>query len=265
MPDNSIINAADCRIKEAVCIDTKRIYDSCVSKDCLENLRAVFSEADQATIDAAQTIKCKTCEVSAVAIDVEEVPFNRGYYSCDITYYFTLGFDTYSAPCTAAEQVSGYASFTKKCILYGSDGDVKVFTSTPTADETECPISPQYTNPSCKVQTVDPIVLDTNVANIYNGSVNTNFPSIIFPNDTVPQLADNAQKAVLVTLGLFSIIQMERDVQLLIPAYDYCIPERECRCDNQSPCEAFRCIDFPVEEFFPVERENPSCCDNTDN
>ncbi len=140
-----------------------------------------------------------------------------------------------------------------------------MFTSTPTADETECPISPQYTNPSCKVQTVDPIVLDTNVANIYNGSVNTNFPSIIFPNDTVPQLADNAQKAVLVTLGLFSIIQMERDVQLLIPAYDYCIPERECRCDNQSPCEAFRCIDFPVEEFFPVERENPSCCDNTDN
>jgi hypothetical protein len=122
MPDNSIINAADCRIKEAVCIDTKRIYDSCVSKDCLENLRAVFSEADQATIDAAQTIKCKTCEVSAVAIDVEEVPFNRGYYSCDITYYFTLGFDTYSAPCTAAEQVSGYASFTKNAFFTALTG-----------------------------------------------------------------------------------------------------------------------------------------------
>ncbi len=265
MPDNSIIEAADCRIKEAVCIDTKRIYDSCVSKDCLENLRAVFSEEDQATIDAAQTIKCKSCEVSAVAIDVEEVPFNRGYYGVDITYYFTLGFDTYSAPCTTPEQVEGYASFTKKCILYGSDGDVKVFTSSPAADELECPIAPQYTNPTAKVQTVDPIVLDTDVVNACNTNitVNTNFPNSVFAGEAVPKIAENAQKAVFVTLGLFSIIQMERDVQLLIPAYDYCIPERECRCDNQSPCEAFRSIDFPVNEFFPVERSNnDSCCES---
>lgn len=268
MPDNSIIEASDQRIREAVCIDTRRIYDSCVSKDCLENLRAVFSVEDQATIDAAQTIKCKTCEVSAVAIDVEEVPFNRGYYSADITYYFTLGFDTYSAPCTAAEQVDGYASFTKKCILYGSDGDVKVFTSNPTADELECPVAPEYTNPTVKVQTVDPIVLDTDVTNLINPTipVNTNFPAIMFPGGVVPEFAVDAARAVLVTLGLFSIIQMERDVQLLIPAYDYCIPERECRCDNQSPCEAFREIEFPVDEFFPVERTNGNnnCCNDND-
>ena len=31
-----------------------------------------------------------------------------------------------------------------------------------------------------------------------------------------------------VTLGQFSIIRMERDTQLLIPAYDYCLPEKEC-------------------------------------
>ncbi len=30
------------QINEAVCIDTKRIYDSCVSKDCLEDLRVTF-------------------------------------------------------------------------------------------------------------------------------------------------------------------------------------------------------------------------------
>ena len=41
MPD-SIIDTGEKRINEAVCIDTKRIYDSCVSKDCLEDLRVTF-------------------------------------------------------------------------------------------------------------------------------------------------------------------------------------------------------------------------------
>lgn len=39
---NNIIDAGEKRINEAVCIDTKRIYDSCVSKDCLEDLRVTF-------------------------------------------------------------------------------------------------------------------------------------------------------------------------------------------------------------------------------
>ena len=67
-------------------------------------------------------------------------------------------------------------------------------------------------------------------------------------------------KAILVTLGLFSIVQMERDAQILIPAYDYCIPDRECNCNTSNPCETFQGIDFPVEQFFPNEKENCSPC-----
>ena len=69
-----------------------------------------------------------------------------------------------------------------------------------------------------------------------------------------------ASKAILVTLGLFSIVQMERDAQILIPAYDYCIPDRECNCNTSNPCETFQGIDFPVEQFFPNEKENCSPC-----
>ena len=47
MPNNPIIPAGERRINEAVCIDTKRIYDSCVSKDCLEDLRVTFFGASQ--------------------------------------------------------------------------------------------------------------------------------------------------------------------------------------------------------------------------
>ena len=58
-----------------------------------------------------------------------------------------------------------------------------------------------------------------------------------------------------VTLGQFSIIRMERDTQLLMPAYDYCMPEKECTCQGaecgEDPCEIFRKVQFPVDEFFP--------------
>lgn len=270
MPENPILNSAERQINEAVCIDTKRIYDSCVSKDCLEDLRVTFFSRSQRLIDDAVTVRSRECEINSVSIDVEEVPFNRGYYGVDITFYFRLTFDTYSAPCTAPEVAVGYASFTKKCILYGSDGNVKVFTSNPISEELDCPEAPQYSNPTAKVQAVDPVLLSTDVINACECSipVSSSFPQSILNNtpDNVP--STGAARAVLVTLGLFSIVQMERDVQMLIPAYDYCIPERECSCNTQSPCETFQSIDFPVDEFFPPERESTAsqtcCCNNND-
>ena len=61
-------------------------------------------------------------------------------------------------------------------------------------------------------------------------------------------------KRVYVTLGQFSIIRLERETQLLMPAYDYCMPEKECTCGScgeDDPCEIFRQVKFPVNEFFP--------------
>lgn len=41
-------------------------------------------------------------------------------------------------------------------------------------------------------------------------------------------VVSNDQKRVFVSLGVFSIIKLERHVQLLIPSYDFCIPQKEC-------------------------------------
>ena len=272
MADNSLFNSGDRQINEAVCIDTSRIYDSCVSKDCLEDLRCTFFSRSQRLIDDAITVKTRECEIASVSIDVEEVPFNRGYYSVDITFYFRLSFDTYVAPCTAPEVAVGFAQFTKKAILYGSEGSVKVFTSDPINEELDCPEAPQYSNPTAKVQAVDPVILSTDVIDACDCSIPvcSSYPQSILNNisDNIP--GSGASRAVLVTLGLFSIVQMERDVQMLIPAYDYCIPERECQCNTQSPCDTFQSIDFPVDEFFPPEREGTNGCgcgcnNNSDN
>ena len=267
MPENPIIQTGEGRINEAVCIDTKRIFDSCVSKDCLEDLRVTFFSRSQRLIDDAVTIKTRDCSIEEVSIDVEEVPFNRGFYSVDITFYFKLTFDTYAAPCTTPQIAIGFAQFNKKCILYGSGGDVKVFVSNPTSELLDCPVAPQYTNPSAKVQAVDPVILSTEVCDVCDCNVSccTSFPQSIF-NSVEDTLSSNgASRAVLVTLGLFSIVQMERDAQILIPAYDYCIPDRECDCNTSNPCDTFQNIDFPVNEFFPSEREGGTCssCNNS--
>ena len=66
---------------------------------------------------------------------------------------------------------------------------------------------------------------------------------------------------VYITLGQFSIIRLERDSQLLIPVFDYCMPEKECTgCGSDDPCTLFSRISFPVDEFFPPDAiDNCEC------
>ena len=84
-----------------------------------------------------------------------------------------------------------------------------------------------------------------------------------------------AAGGLYVTLGQFSMVRLERDSQLLIPMYDYCMPTRECaggdEDGDEDPCEIFRQIRFPVGEFFPPstlpgmeeEPDGASCSHNS--
>lgn len=48
----------------------------------------------------------------------------------------------------------------KKCILYGSEGKVRVYSSEFRADSGDRQIIPQNTNPRAKIQVADPICLE---------------------------------------------------------------------------------------------------------
>lgn len=62
-------------------------------------------------------------------------------------------------------------------------------------------------------------------------------------------------RKVYVTLGLFTIVRLERETQLLIPVIDYCIPCNDCvTTAENSPCDLFDKLRFPTDEFFPPER-----------
>ena len=260
-------NSDDRRRREAICIDTQRIYDSCSGRDCAENLRVTFSDAAQDIIDDAEIIKCRDCDIASVSIDMDETPFNRGYYNVDISVYFKLRFDTYTSPMAQPQTVRGFAVFNKNCILYGSEGSVKTFTSTLGDRCGDRPESPSYTNPTVKFQALDPVVLDTDIVECRRCHICccTSFPESIRNAVGGERFATDGEKAVLVTLGMFSIIQMSRDVQIMIPSYDFCVPDKECACSDQSPCSAFSNIDFPTNEFFPPDKDNLNCsCRNRD-
>ena len=234
--------------KEAVCIDAGRVYDSCSDKDCLEDLQVYFTELNQAKIDRALTVKAKSVEVLNVFLEVEPIPFNRGFYSVDMTFYFLVNLSAYYTPVSTADTVTGVAFFSKKVILYGSEGTVKVFSS-------EVPFGGGMTtdNPRVVVQVVSPIVLHSRLAENCECECSPcciNFPECVqccFDGNFV----ESGEKKVLVTLGLFTIVQLERRVQMLIPAYDFCVPGKECITTTDDPCEVFKHIKFPTNEFFP--------------
>lgn len=275
MPDtftNPSAETENRRIRDAICIDTSRVYDSCADKDCLADLRVYLTPPAQAVIDNSTNIRCKGCDVLNVFTDVDAVPFNRGYFSVDMTFFFVVTLDAFTSPTLPPTTVTGLCVFSKKAILYGSEGSVRVFSSE-FSPKTDKQLPSFSTNPRAKVQVAQPLCLDARICRpcdcCNNISDSEGIPASISDFFGGPFGPQSNQRAVRVTIGLFSIVQLERDVQMLIPAYDFCMPHKECSCDTENPCDAFRKIRFPVSEFFPPEADertsdtdgfDPPCC-----
>lgn len=241
------------QFKEAVCIDGGRVYDSCCDRDCLEDLHCYFTQESQAIISAARQVRVKSAEVIDVNIDVEPVNFNKGFYSCDLTFFFLVTFDAFLTG-RCPEDVKGIATYSKKVILYGSEGNVRVFSNAETRESCLDPQARKTTNmPKCVVQCVDPIALSSRISDCgecYEGrSIPQRVCECVGGNvitETLP-----GTPSVYVTLGLFTIVQLIRNVQMLVPVYDFCIPQKQCNDSTDQPCDVFRKIKFPTDDFFP--------------
>lgn len=243
-------------IREAVCIHTRKIFDSCRDKDCVEDLRFYPASGTQEVIDRAISLKAGNAELLYAYIDVEPVGFNRGFFTVDVRYFYKVTVDAFVG---AARPVTiyGLAVFDKRTILFGSEGSAKVFSSGTTASTQ---VQSGSNLPIAVVEAVDPLILGIRLA---ERCENCACETLEIPEELSSFFPDGLDTAcdgrrVYVTLGQFSIIRLERSSQLLIPAYDYCVPQKECPgCGEEDPCDLFRRVQFPMEEFFPPNTTRP--------
>ncbi len=239
-------------IREAVCVHTRKIFDTCRAKDCIEDLRVYPTAGSQCYIDTAFSIRPRSAELLYVAVNVEPITFNKGSYTVDVTYFYRVTGET----CPGDHTVCGLSVFEKRVMLCGGDGGVKTFSSDPSEG---CGCITGGSLPTAQVEAVDPIALHMKIVDHPScpdggGLGCTEIPCFVSKvfNDTL--VTQDTDKRLYVTLGQFSIVRLERDTQLLIPAYDYCLPEKECESASQDdPCTLFSRIRFPIEEFFPAD------------
>lgn len=250
-------------IREAVCIHTRKIFDSCRDKDCVEDLRFYPAAGCQEVIDRALSLKAGKAELLYVYIDVEPVGFNRGFYTVDVRYFYKVTAEAFVGAARPVT-VTGLTVFDKRVILFGSEGSAKVFSSNMAASDLDGQNLPGTNLPVAVVEAVDPLILGIKLVDHCDKRCGCSIGDMLdIPTSIAscfPEGMDSTGngKRVYLTLGQFSLIRLERDSQLLIPAYDYCVPQKECPgCGEEDPCDLFRRVKFPMEEFFPPNTTRP--------
>ncbi len=251
----------------ACCIDTYRIYDSCRNQECPEDLTVMVTDEGQRILDCASSIRVKSVKILWTKIDTEEMPFNKGYFQINTRYFIHTVLDCCTGLGTG-QDVAGLCVFDKSVLLYGGEGSVSVFKSDIQPDSF-CPatlsVIHQSTNhPRAVVEVAEPVALRLNVLcyeNCQSFGIKlceaAQIPEVVTKSYTGSfREAGPGNKVCYLSLGLFSMVRIERPAQLVIPACDLCVPSGngEYELPYTDPCSLFRSMEFPLGEFYPQIR-----------
>ena len=253
----------DC--KGTVCIDTQRVLDCCRDRDCYEDTRVYLTHYGEEILASATAVKTKCAKTLWAYVGIDEVPFNNGFYQITVKYYILVELEA-CLGVGRSQTFKGLATLEKTVILYGGEGTVTSYTSSP--GNNYCNIGDPDTvgtnAPKAVVETVEPIVLGTKVkeCNCTCGCECCDLPDIVNGclDGEISTSCDGPK--LYVSFGIFSVIRIERPAQLLVQATDYSVPDKECTttCEDD-PCHLFRTIAFPVSRF----RGTTECNDIDEN
>lgn len=259
-------NRNNCR--ESVCIDCNRVLDSCRDKDCYENVRVYLTDCGQDLIEKTNNVRCKDACVVGCQIGLDEVPFHCGFYQVTVRLYTKLCLEA-CIQLGRPQEFEGMAVTEKRVVLYGSEGNVRIFQSDPNQSGfCACPAHGKKKSnlPVAVCEVAEPVVLDLRVVEEPECCcccccLEELQEELVDFSDGRYVDDENAKK-LAVTLGFFSVIRIERPGQYLVNATENSVPEKECVVANENdPCAIFRGMDFPVSQFAPPSYPpmRPSC------
>ena len=244
-------------IRDAVCIHANQVEDACIDRDCLENLRVYLTEDSQTALDNAASVRARSAELMYVSIDVTPVSYHRGHFAVDLIFYYQIIAEA-AAGSARPTQLYGLATYSKRIVLCGGTSCSKVFSS-----RNDAPATGGCAVPEAVVEAVDPMLLAARVQEVcsccQSDPALVDVPAQVSEQFDGPLVTTGETRRLYVTIGQFSTVRLERDTQLTIPVFDYAVPSKEC-CDEpvceETPCETFAKIDFPVEAFFPCRGQS---------
>ena len=263
--NNQAGTACDLRgIREAVCVHTDKISDSCLAKDCIEDLQVYLTVPSQQALDCAVSAKARYVELLHVGVHVGDRPLFHGLL--------------HGRPHVLLPRH-------RRCVRrrrppddgHGPRHLLEAARHVRRRDERAQFLEPerrqlplQAGHPGRKRagghrrsrRPDDPRLARAGGLQLQLlPAVAPVIPEAILGCFEEQLVLDGESKRLLVTIGQFSIARLERSTQLLIPTFDYCIPSKTCKnvgsSNTESPCEVFGQIEFPMDAFFPSK--NDSC------
>ena len=253
-----------------VCIDTNRVLDSCRDRDCFENARVYLTSFGEEVINSANSVRIRSAKLIWAFVGVDEVPFNNGFYQITVRYYILIEGEA-CLGIGKSQTFKGIAVLEKNVVLYGGEGSIISFSSSPENDY--CSIgnidTVSYNDPVAIVETAEPIVLGSKVVDCTCPCERNE--CIEIPSDICGCLdgqvntgSDNAR--LYVSFGIFSVIRIQRPAQLLVQATDYSVPDKECcpATNNDNPCALFNSMAFPTNQFKTTSKSQHIDTDNND-
>ena len=244
--------------KETICIDTYRVLDSCRDRDCYEDVRVYLSPLGCEIINRTCSVRTKNACVLWTYVGVDPVQFNRGFYQITVRSYIKITFEA-CVGVGRSQEFEGLAVVEKRVILYGSEGSVQIFRSNPSADFCTPPENfERGTNlPVAVAEIATPVLLGVKVVEpdscpCYVCCSCDDIPDCVRQACAYDLKDDREGNQLYVSIGIFSVIRIERPAQYLISAADYSVPDKECvMTEEDDACSLFRSMAFPVQEFSP--------------
>ena len=218
-----------------------QVVDTCADRECLEDLQVFFSPSDQNIINRCVQVRCPAATVENVAFGLEPTPWRRGCFTVETLFMFRVRLEAVLPGQEPPVCVEGSCFFERRSTLFGGENCVRTFRS----NGAGCGGVPE-----ASIQCAQPVVLNVHLT---DGPVAFGAPPQAVIDRLGGRLSPEPHRAVLISLGLFSVLSLERPTQLAVSSFGPALPTRECRGElcGKEVCDLFNAMPFPIEQFNP--------------